>query len=336
MSVVELFATGDQIATYASLSSSGNANGVQVELFDVEPLGSPTDVFRIEVRQVNAGQSTFQNGQMVDIYAWPESDPPGPPLFSNLNPQADQFQGRASSSDHQVFTSPSNIVFDVNGLEPGTVQYGPGREPPRDEQLSFDAFPSEPPFVPCFAAGTLIEAEDGARPIETLRPGDRVRTLDRGLQPVRWVGNREVSGRGSMAPIEIKAGALGNLRNLRVSPQHRMLIGDWRTELYFGKAQVLVPAVHLVNGTTIRQVPCHTVRYVHLAFDHHEVIWAEGAPSESLHLGGMALQSMSRAARDEIEALFPELIHGDAAGVLQLHATARQSLRRWESTLIAC
>ena len=80
-------------------------------------------------------------------------------------------------------------------------------------------------------------------------------TLDQGLQLVYWAGQRKVSWCGSMAPIEIAAGALGNWPRLVVSPQHRMLIEGWRAEIYFGQRQVLSAAVHL-------------------AFEQHEIIFA--------------------------------------------------------------
>jgi hypothetical protein len=308
MAEVELFVTGDDIGTFASVSTSGNNNGVKVVLTGVEPLGSSSDIFRIVIRQVNDGDSVFSNGQFVDIYAHPDTNPPAPPIYSNLNPQHDQFQGRASSGDHQIITSPANIVFDVNGVTAGSMQYGPGTNPPRSEKLSFEAFSPYPPVFPCFVAGTLIDTEHGHVPIEVIRPGDLVRTLDEGLQPVHWAGQRDVPGRGSMAPVEIAVGALGNRRKLVVSPQHRMLMSDWRTEVYFGQEQVLVAALHLINGTTIRQVPRQRVRYVHLAFERHAIIFSEGVPSESLHLGAMALNTITSGQRTEIEAIFPELV----------------------------
>ncbi|SEO06266.1 Hint domain-containing protein [Salinihabitans flavidus] len=326
--------TGNEIGTFSNVSTSGNNNGMKVKLSGVEALGTEQDVFRIVVRQVNDGDSLFSNGQFVDIYAWPETDPPSPPIYSSLNPQHDQFQGRASSGDHQIITSPANIVFDANGLTSGTVQYGPGADPPRDQQLSFETFSPEPMNFPCFAAGTLIETGTGPLPVDVIRPGDLVRTLDNGLQPVRWAGQREVPGLGTMAPVEIKAGALGNWRDLLVSPQHRMLVENGYAELYFGQPQVLVAALHLVNGSTIRQIGMRRVRYVHLVFDRHEVIWAEGIPSESLHLGAMTIETLNRAARAELEALFPEKVQGSDATPTQ-HTTARRCLRRWESALVA-
>lgn len=329
MPTVEIFATGDEIGTYSSLSSSGNSNGTRVTLQGVEPLGSATDVFRIVIRQVNSGDDLFTNGQFVDIYAWPDTDPPSPPLYSSLNPQHDQFQGRASSAEHQIFTG-TNIVFDVNGVTEGTMQYGPGFNPPRDQQLSFDTFSPDPPVFPCFAAGTLIEAQGGPRRVETLSVGDLVLTADNDLQPIRWIGQRAVIGHGSMTPILIRAGALGNYRDLLVSPQHRMLIADWRAEMYFAKPQVLVAAKHLVNGTTIRPAPRDRITYVHLAFDRHEVIFAEGCPSESLHLASESLITLGPRALAELQQIFPDLTRPD-----QRTVTARTCLRGWEGALVA-
>ena len=326
----EFFATGDEIGTFTSLTSSGNANGVQVTLTGVQPLGGPTDVFRIVVRQVNQGSTQFSNGQRVDIYAWPDTDPPSPPLYSSLNPQHDQFQGRASSGSHQIITSPARIVFDLNGLTAGTMQYGPGADPPRSEQLSFNSFSPTPPAFPCFTTGTLIDTASGPRRIETLIPGDMIRTADHGLQPLRWIGQRRVPARGALAPVRIAAGALGNQRALLVSPQHRMLLQGWQAELHFGVPQVLVAALHLVNDSTIRRQPQDSVTYVHLAFDRHEVIFAEGCPSESLHLGAEALRSLGPAVKQELQRIFPELA---GRGTGQRHA-ARTCLRQWESSLL--
>jgi hypothetical protein len=220
--VPELYLRGDQIATYNSVSSSGNNNGIQVTLTGATPLGSATDYFRVVVRQVGGGQTTFLNGQFVDIYAWPDTDPPSPPIYSNLGPQHDAFQGRASSGGHQIFQGP-NILFQVDPIIPGTIQYGPGGTPPRNEQLPFSAFPSDPPPLPCFVAGTRIDTPGGPRAVEDIQAGDMVETRDRGPQPVVWAGRRTVPGTGTYAPIRVAAGALGNPCDLGLSPAHRVL-----------------------------------------------------------------------------------------------------------------
>jgi hypothetical protein len=162
----------------------------------------------------------------------------------------------------------------------------------------------------CFTPGTLILTPEGEVPVEALQVGDLVVTRDRGPQPLRWIGRRRFPGTGRYAPIRLDAGVVGNRRELRVSPQHRFLIDDWRAELFFGEDEVLVAACHLVNDQSVRPAPCPTVDYLHLLFDGHEIIFAEGAATESFHPGDWVL-GKDAALRDELADLFPEL---DAAG----------------------
>lgn len=327
---IELFLRGDQIATYSSLSTQGNSNGIQVQIQGVQTLGSAGDTFRIVVRQVNSGQTAFQNGQFVDIYAWPDTVPPSPPVYSNLNPQHDQFQGRASSAEHMVFTN-QKIIFDLNGLTNGYKQYGPGDHPPREQQLPFENIPSVPPAAPCFTAGTCILTPSGERPIETLVPGDLVITLDHGPQPLRWVGSRKVAGSGAFAPVLFAPFSLGNTRPVRVSPQHRMLLSDWRADLWFGTREVLAAAQHLVNGRNVIRTLVPWVTYFHIALDRHELVLANGIPCETLHLGRMGLAAMDADQREELLALFPVLFRTGSGRCLP---TARRCLRRWEVDLL--
>ena len=84
--------------------------------------------------------------------------------------------------------------------------------------------------VPCFTRGTLIKTDQGERPIEELAAGDMVLTMDHGYQPIRWIGSSKRAATGDLAPILIRKGALGNDRDLRVSPQHRMLLQGWQAE----------------------------------------------------------------------------------------------------------
>ncbi len=208
------------------------------------------------------------------------------------------------------------------------MQYGPGVNPPRGAKIDFDKFQSTPPNITCFAKGTLIETEIGPLPIETLRAGDLVGTAGHGLQPIRWIGRREVPASGEFAPVVFEPGAIGNYRRLTVSPQHRILVDDWRAALYFAEAKVLVAAKHLVNGTTIRVQPMPKIVYLHMIFDRHEIVFAEGVPTESLHLGDMALNSFDAAARAEVLALFPELEE-------TVRKPAHACLSGWEGRLIA-
>lgn len=162
-------------------------------------------------------------------------------------------------------------------------------------------------YVTCFLEGTLIETVNGPRAIEDLQLGDLIPTMDSGDQPIRWVASSRIVGNPKAAPIRIEAGALGNTRDLYVSPQHRILLTGWRAELYMGEDEVLVPAIQLVNDQTIRQVQQDSFTYYHLLFDTHELIYAAGIASESFHPGEKAIGSMAEDARDELLAIFPQL-----------------------------
>ena len=185
-------------------------------------------------------------------------------------------------------------------------------------------------IIICFKAGTRISTPFGPRRIEELRPGDLVITRDNGVQPVRWAGRREVKGTGDFAPIRFAPGAIGNTRPLLVSPQHRMLLRSSNVNLLFNTAEAFVAARHLVNGKSIRQVEKDCIDYVHILFDQHEVIFAEGAESESYHPGRHGLNGIMDHAREELFAIFPELrsdpeSYGD---------TARPCLKEYEAKLL--
>lgn len=166
--------------------------------------------------------------------------------------------------------------------------------------------------VAAYGAGTLIDTPDGPQPVETLATGAVVTTLSNGSRPLRWVGRRRVSvlellAHPALRPVEFAAGTVGNMRPLVVSAQQRMLIDDWRAEVYFGEDRVLVAAQALVDDRAARVVlPAEGVDYVVLLCDRHEVLLAEGALSESFHPGEMGLSGLGAAERAEIETLIPE------------------------------
>ncbi|MDF1802768.1 Hint domain-containing protein [Thalassovita sp.] len=210
-------------------------------------------------------------------------------------------------------TDPGNLAGSVT-LDDGTV-------------VTFDNIES---VVICFKKGTKIDTPRGQRAVETLKPGDLVITRDNGVQPVRWAGRRRVEGKGDFAPIRFAPGTVGNTRPLIVSPQHRMLHRSSAATLLFDTPEVLVAARHLVNGHSIRQVEKDQIDYVHILFDRHEIIFAEGAPSESFHPGRHGLNGVMGAAREELFALFPDLrCDPDSFG-----DTARPCLREFEARLL--
>ncbi|MGX7346257.1 Hint domain-containing protein [Acetobacter pasteurianus] len=133
--------------------------------------------------------------------------------------------------------------------------------------------------TPCYCRGTLIETDRGEVPVEHLQIGDLVRTLEHGFRPIRWIGRRAYSGQFAagnpdVLPVIFRRGSLAQglpRQDLSVSPLHAMYLDN-----------VLVPAVALVNGTSIMQAEAmDEVAYFHIELESHDVIFANGAWSET-------------------------------------------------------
>jgi hypothetical protein len=133
----------------------------------------------------------------------------------------------------------------------------------------------------CFLTGTRIATPDGARPIETLQPGDRVLTAEGAATPVLWVWQQEITnifGLGAArAPIRVAAHALAPdcpSRDLVVTADHALLVDG-----------LLINAGALVNGTTITAEPLARMparfSYWHVETEDHTVLLAENCPAES-------------------------------------------------------
>ncbi|GGE50919.1 hypothetical protein GCM10011517_18350 [Actibacterium pelagium] len=198
----------------------------------------------------------------------------------------------------------------------GTTQPDPGTTYTIDPEAVSGEFDGQAiPFdsIACFTRGTRITTKEGDKCVEELKVGDLIKTLDHGYQPLRWIGHRNLSAQEleqhpNLAPILFKPGSRGNSAPLMVSPQHRMLVNDWRVELHFGCQSVLAPAKSLINDDDIVQVqPECGVVYYHLLFDDHQIIFGEGVASESFHPSGSGLDGFSRLALAELLQLFPEL-----------------------------
>jgi hypothetical protein len=177
----------------------------------------------------------------------------------------------------------------------------------------------------CLAAETLIETPRGAVGLETLRPGDKVLTLDGPAAPISWIGRRQVAGTGPNAPVLFAPGSIGNRRPLRLSGQHRVLLAHPLAELMYDSSEVLVPAKSLVNGDTIRWAPCPQVTWMNLTTPAHALILAEGAPVETLWLGEVARNVLGEAG--QIIASYPELVSAGQPDQL----SARPMLRHQEA-----
>lgn len=163
-----------------------------------------------------------------------------------------------------------------------------------------------------FARGTRIDTPEGLKPVESLQPGDLVSTLDNGSQPLVWVGKRHVALPEMLAvpelrPVRFSPGAMGNGDALVVSARQRMLVDDWRAEVYFAEDRVLVDARALVDDRqACLDVPVTGLECWLLLCPRHEILIAEGALSESFHPGEAGYAGLGPSDRAVVEALVPE------------------------------
>ena len=136
----------------------------------------------------------------------------------------------------------------------------------------------------CFLKGTKIRTAEGERKIEDLAIGDLLPTRFGGLRPIQWIGRYPFKRSDpskpwvkDALPVRITRSALGpNVphTDLYVTGGHALLIDG-----------VLVPAELLVNGTTITRDETREydeLEFFHVKLESHDVIYAEGAPAETL------------------------------------------------------
>jgi Ca2+-binding RTX toxin-like protein len=193
--------------------------------------------------------------------------------------------------------------------------------------------------IVCFTPGTLIATPKGEIPVEQLRVGDKVVTRDNGLQEIRWMGAKEMgwhdfAANPHLRPIRIRAGSLGNglpERDLLLSPNHRLLVANDRTALYFDEHEVLVAAKHLIGAEGVTQVDSVGTTYIHFMFDQHEVVLSNGAWTESFQPGDYSLKGLGNAQRAELLELFPELASRPG---LEGYQAARKTLKKHEAQLL--
>ncbi|WP_281273236.1 Hint domain-containing protein [Rhodovulum iodosum] len=193
--------------------------------------------------------------------------------------------------------------------------------------------------IPCFTPRTMIATPRGERPVEELQVGDKVITRDNGIQEIRWRGATTLDPMGlarrpHLRPILVRKGALGGglpESDMLVSPNHRLLVANDRTALYFEEREVLVAAKHLVNNRGIELKDTMGTTYIHFMFDRHEVVLSNGAWTESFQPGDYSLKGMGNAQRNEIYDLFPEL---QTEKGLKEYPAARKTLKRHEALLL--
>ncbi|NGM46658.1 hypothetical protein G5B31_14045 [Rhodobacter sp. SGA-6-6] len=257
-----------------------------------------------------AGRDALTGGGNSLVYGGADQDT----IYGGLG---DTVDGGSTGTDQDVLDlsdwgwALTNIYRDPLNPENGYVEFLDGM----GAVIGTLQFTDIETIIPCFTPGTRILTERGERRVEALRVGDLVATRDGGMQRVAWVGRKRLSlahlvVNPALRPVLIPAGAFGPglpARDMRVSPQHRLLLEGPRAEMLFGEPEVLVAALHLCGRMGIRQELSPGIDYIHVMFEQHQILCSDGIWSESFQPASRMVGGMDRAQQAEILALFPEL-----------------------------
>ena len=246
----------------------------------------------------------------------------------------DSLDGGEGGDDYDVLDltaygfAATNIIYDPQNHENGTVEFldATGQV---TGTLSFSHIEK---VIACFTPGTFLVTARGKVAVERLAVGELVLTRDNGFQPIRWIGRRDLSAAELAAapqfnPVHIAQGAMGRglpERDMQVSPQHRMLINAPRAELLFGEPEVLAAALHLIGMPGVSRTAPDEVSYIHILFDEHQLVCADGAWSESFQPGQHSLAGLESGPRAEVLALFPGLTSGGGYPAARMMLKSRE------------
>ncbi len=340
--------SGDQIATFASSSVTFPGGVSTIQLNGLATLGDADSRFFL-IRETGDGEQVL-NGQFFSVYQAVDDGsgtlvPGASPIISANFATPDAYDDTGAGDGYLIFGLFGGTQFVVNlegfeGASSFTAVEGQDTIEGGNGELELtEITDADPDGAICFCPGTPILTVRGEVPVECLKVGDLVWTLDNGAQPIRWIARSRVNltpGSTRLRPIRISRGTLpGGLptSDIMVSPAHQFLTEGAFCELFLGTDQALVAAKHLVNGSTVR--PAHDLRqaeYWHFLFDRHEIVCAAGSLTESFFPGRYGLSTLDRETRDELFELFPGLRSGPRG---KYGKSVRQVTHAHEARLLA-
>jgi hypothetical protein len=131
------------------------------------------------------------------------------------------------------------------------------------------------PVIGGIVAGTLVEGARGWVPVETLRIGDKVQTLDGGLARVQALDRRTLAQAAESALILVPGGTHDACSDLMLVPGQHVLMDTLDDALIGASPYALVPAVALTSDPLVRhRFPGATVEVITPMFADEEIIFA--------------------------------------------------------------
>lgn len=180
--------------------------------------------------------------------------------------------------------------------------------------------PAQSPFEDAFAAfarGTIFATERGPVAVEDILPGDRVRTIEDGFQPLLWRGSTTiVPGATGQSPqmgslTRIAADSLGVARpmpDLVLGPKARLYHRTEAVQRITRADGAFLPVRDLIDGCNVIELtPMSSVPVYHLGLAGHYRLIACGVELESQHPGTLHDLALRGDALDLYLSLFPHM-----------------------------
>jgi RHS repeat-associated protein len=250
-----------------------NGNAYTLDLGDIAQ-GSGPDVITLAVDNAAAGLADELSGTFKIA---------GDSAFTNsgFNAFSDLLAGDANTTQSvSLNTDTAGVFTEIITLDPTDSNASGYSASLSAMSLTISGTVTSPA---CYCAGTLIATLSGERSVEELSIGDVVMTKSGAARPIKWIGRRSycgrfIKGRKDILPVYFKKDSLGESvpkRDLWISPNHAMFFEN-------ASGGILIEAKDLVNGVSIVQAcAVERIDYFHIELETHDVIIAEGAPSET-------------------------------------------------------
>lgn len=172
------------------------------------------------------------------------------------------------------------------------------------------------PVTTGLVAGTLVETARGWQPIEALRIGDAIHTLDGGLARILGLDRRALSPEVETALVMIPGGTFDACSDLLLLPGQHILLDTLDDDDLGGAAFTLLPAVALAAASGIRRHRLQSpVEIVTPLFADEEIVYANSGVL--LHCPGIT----DGAGRYPEDSFFPRLDAARARAFLARRAT---------------
>jgi hypothetical protein len=182
------------------------------------------------------------------------------------------------------------LPFDSGLIQRLADRMGGGHRHPSVLWFGVTSRPDLPESAPWIGLHTPIETAQGPVPAGLLKPGEGIRTLDHGIQPLKSLRPMTLPAAGSFAPVVLRHPFFAAERDLLVSADQLLLISGPSVEYLTGEEEVLVPAGALADGRVADRDNRRAVTHcVALDLGFPALVLADGCCLLSMHGGDAAL-----------------------------------------------